>query len=54
MRQRGEKNGVDVFLTPLQFCTDNAAMIALAGHLKFKNNAAICPDSDVYSRSPLI
>lgn len=54
MVQKGQKNGLAVFLTPRQFCTDNAAMIALAGHLKFKNNAAICPDSDVYSRSPLI
>jgi N6-L-threonylcarbamoyladenine synthase len=54
MAQRGQKEGLSVFLTPLQFCTDNAAMIALAGHLKFKNNAAICPDSDVYSRSALI
>ena len=54
MAQRGQKDGLAVFLTPLQFCTDNAAMIALAGQLKFRNNAAICPDSDVYSRSALI
>lgn len=52
--QNGQKNGLAVFLTPRQFCTDNAAMIALAGYLKFANNATICPDSDVYSRSPLI
>jgi N6-L-threonylcarbamoyladenine synthase len=51
LTQGGARAGRDVFLTPLPFCTDNAAMIALAGHLKFKNNAAICPDSDVYSRS---
>ena len=55
MAQRGQKeDGLAVFLTPLQFCTDNAAMIALAGQFKFKNNAEICPDSDVYSRSALI
>lgn len=54
MAERGEKEQLNVFLTPLQFCTDNAAMIALAGHLKFKNNADICPDSDVYSRSAFI
>ncbi len=54
MAQRGQEEGLAVFLTPRQFCTDNAAMIALAGQLKFKNNAEICPDSDVYSRSALI
>jgi N6-L-threonylcarbamoyladenine synthase len=54
MALEGKKAGADVFLTPLPFCTDNAAMIALAGHLGFKNNADVCPDTDVYSRSPFI
>lgn len=52
--ERGKAEGRKVFLTPLEYCTDNGAMIALAGQLKFKNNAAVCPDSDVYSRSFLI
>ncbi|MDF1578025.1 MAG: tRNA (adenosine(37)-N6)-threonylcarbamoyltransferase complex transferase subunit TsaD [Desulfobulbales bacterium] len=51
MLQRGGAENKNVFLTPERFCTDNAAMIALAGYLKFKDNAEICPDSDVYSRS---
>jgi N6-L-threonylcarbamoyladenine synthase len=51
LSQRGKEKDLAVYLTPREFCTDNAAMIALAGHLKFKDNAEICPDSDVYSRS---
>ncbi|MFO7604865.1 MAG: tRNA (adenosine(37)-N6)-threonylcarbamoyltransferase complex transferase subunit TsaD [Desulfurivibrionaceae bacterium] len=51
MLNRGRAENKSVFLNPKRFCTDNAAMIALAGYLKFKGNAEICPDSDVYSRS---
>ncbi|HMJ67496.1 MAG TPA: tRNA (adenosine(37)-N6)-threonylcarbamoyltransferase complex transferase subunit TsaD [Cyclobacteriaceae bacterium] len=29
------KNGWDVFMLPLEYCTDNAAMIAMAAHYKF-------------------
>lgn len=54
MTSRGEESGHQVFLTPSQFCSDNAAMIALTGHLNFTGNADICPDSDVYSRSSFI
>ena len=31
MREEGEKLGLQVFVPSLQFCTDNAAMIAFAG-----------------------
>lgn len=42
------------FLVPKPvFCTDNAAMIALAGFYKYQNGETIGPDSDAYSRSPL-
>jgi N6-L-threonylcarbamoyladenine synthase len=54
MSSRGEEEQFEVFLPPIEFCTDNAAMIALAGYYRLKN---ISPtdslDMDVYSRSPL-
>lgn len=31
----GNDMGVDVFIPPFEFCTDNAAMIAMAGHFKY-------------------
>ncbi|MEO8886523.1 MAG: tRNA (adenosine(37)-N6)-threonylcarbamoyltransferase complex transferase subunit TsaD [Mucilaginibacter sp.] len=37
----GEKNGWNCFIPQLQYCTDNAAMIAIAGYYKFlKGNFA--------------
>lgn len=35
------------------FCTDNGAMIALAGYYKFRQTGAMATDEDVYSRSAL-
>lgn len=35
------------------FCTDNGAMIALAGYYKFQVRGAMTTDEDVYSRSAL-
>ena len=54
LSRQGAIEGKNVFLTPRQFCTDNAAMIALAGYVQFRKNARICPDSDVYSRSTFL
>lgn len=34
-------HGIDVFYPPLEFCTDNGAMIALAGALRFREDAHI-------------
>jgi N6-L-threonylcarbamoyladenine synthase len=54
MSSRGEQEKFDVFLPPIKFCTDNAAMIALAGYHCFKDiSAADYLDMDVYSRSPI-
>ncbi len=46
--------GLDLFLTPTEFCTDNAAMIALAGSLQFENNKTLDYTMDAYSRTPIL
>ena len=54
MSSRGEEEQFEVFLPPIEFCTDNAAMIALAGYHRLKNTSPTDSlDMDVYSRSPL-
>jgi N6-L-threonylcarbamoyladenine synthase len=35
LQQLGEKNGWNCFIPQMQYCTDNAAMIAIAGHYKY-------------------
>ena len=35
LQQLGDKNGWNCFIPAMQYCTDNAAMIAIAGHYKF-------------------
>ena len=52
--QRCNNYGIDIFLTPKEFCTDNAAMIALAGSHQFETNKTLTYDMDVYSRSPIL
>ena len=46
--------GLNLFLTPLEFCTDNAAMIALAGAYQFEQNKTLAYDMDAYSRTPIL
>ncbi|MEW6593760.1 MAG: tRNA (adenosine(37)-N6)-threonylcarbamoyltransferase complex transferase subunit TsaD [Thermodesulfobacteriota bacterium] len=52
LREQGAAAGVRVCLPSPAYCTDNAAMIALAGHYRFKE-AIRALDTDVYSRSHL-
>lgn len=45
------KNNIKIFMPSPQFCTDNAAMIALAGYHHFEDKATLTYDMDAYSRS---
>jgi N6-L-threonylcarbamoyladenine synthase len=56
MNYRGQKENLSIFLPPKEYCTDNAAMIAVAGYHHFKNRklSASTIDMDVYSRSSMI
>lgn len=46
--------GIRVFMPSLELCTDNAAMIALAGFYHFSKKATTSFDTDAYSRSPFL
>lgn len=50
--ERGKQKGLDVFMPPIEFSTDNAAMVALAGYYRRKD-ATTTYDMDVYSRTAL-
>ncbi|MFC1467157.1 tRNA (adenosine(37)-N6)-threonylcarbamoyltransferase complex transferase subunit TsaD [Verrucomicrobiota bacterium] len=47
MERRAKKHGVRLLLTPMQFCTDNAAMIAYTGLLRYQAGAAVMNPSDI-------
>lgn len=53
MEQRCNKEQLEFFTPEPVFCTDNAAMIGLAGFYQYQDGSTIAPDTDVYSRSPL-
>ncbi|HJV45463.1 MAG TPA: tRNA (adenosine(37)-N6)-threonylcarbamoyltransferase complex transferase subunit TsaD [Bacillota bacterium] len=36
LTKRSEKQGIDLIIPPITLCTDNAAMIAAAGYIKYK------------------
>jgi len=42
--EAADKNGWRVFIPDFEYCTDNAAMIAVAGYYKFLNNDFIGQD----------
>lgn len=47
-----DKAGLKLSMPPVTFCTDNAAMVCLAGFHQYSNNEDSPLDLDVYSRSP--
>ena len=55
MQARGQQENLSVFLPPPEYCTDNAAMIAVAGFYLYKNRKQRISsiDMDVYSRSQI-
>lgn len=52
-KERCDKEGFGFHVPRPVFCTDNGAMIALAGYYKFLEKGAMTTDEDVYSRSAL-
>lgn len=54
MRDRCLEDNIELYVPSPAFCTDNGAMIALAGRYKYSQTSLSCPyDTDVYSRSKL-
>jgi N6-L-threonylcarbamoyladenine synthase len=47
------REGLETFIPSPVFCTDNAAMIGLAGYFQFAGGETVGPDADAFSRSPL-
>ncbi len=54
MQQRCSEESKELFIPRPVHCTDNAAMIALAGFHAYKQGQDCSRDSDVYSRSVLV
>ena len=54
MKERCAEEGLRCALPAPVFCTDNAAMIGLAGYYQFMElGTTVTPDTDAFSRSPL-
>ena len=49
---RSAAQGYEVYYPPLEFCTDNGAMIAFAGALRLEREGASCTDSLAFSVKP--
>lgn len=53
MREACYQAGLTVFIPPLRYCTDNAAMIALAGYYRLLAGQRDDYDLDAYANAPL-
>ena len=53
MQESCSAEGIKLFVPRPSFCTDNAAMIAMAGYLQFQKRGKSGYNEDVYSRSQL-
>jgi N6-L-threonylcarbamoyladenine synthase len=53
LKNRCLQSGFSLHIPKPLYCTDNAAMIGLAGYYQFKQGNTLAPDDDAYPRSPL-
>lgn len=54
LSKRCRSAGLNLAMPPLDYCTDNGAMICVAGYHQYQHSGPSSLDLDVYSRSPLI
>lgn len=53
MRDAAERERLQLFIPPLHYCTDNAAMIACAGYYRLRAGERADFDLDAHARAPL-
>ncbi|RWX47014.1 O-sialoglycoprotein endopeptidase [Candidatus Electrothrix communis] len=53
LKARCTEEGLRCFTPSPEYCTDNAAMIGLAGYFQFAMGSTVALDADAFSRSPL-
>jgi N6-L-threonylcarbamoyladenine synthase len=50
LQQEGEKNGWSTYIPKFEYCTDNAAMIAIAGYFKYQKGEFVGQDVVPFTR----